>query len=532
MNIQEVTAVGKYFEKNPEKLEKYDFPLQSAAERFTDVSALHRGKEKLAGIIKQAAEKWKILKNITIKGKNLISTWDGNGFEPSYYFRSAIRYNDSYDGFAKDQGTPEDPEQEKLLRTYYSAYRKDFLTLEKAEIDLQHHQDRLDVKQARRKGIHPESYEKILSLIKYYTGKSGRKIPKEAKDALQKATVVANELPRVIYRGMFYDGNKIKDKEKFLKKWSPGSKPGAKFSKPSSWSTSQSVAAQFMTAQDSVKNREDGFAVMLRYTITDPKNVIADLRNLPESRFWNQQEIILDPEVTDYEVLYLIPGNDDAALTRLQDKVGKPYAGAAGFSKRELLLQSYFDLPLLDIPANIKEKWRTYTNLTAKQVKDAEGIIGNYIPEYESLLENFQFPLYVLMNKSIGPLEFAFDKFIDKANAAVSIKRYIPSSTSVKNSLTPLMQKILGKEKVSTEDVGYYNHIIFDATVTLASTSGNKIDFVIKDINNMRVKDVKDAPKIQNALEKNTEIRKEYLNICRNDLAEWNATKSIAKFQI
>lgn len=34
MIINEITAVGKYFQKNPEKLEKFDFSIPAASEEF------------------------------------------------------------------------------------------------------------------------------------------------------------------------------------------------------------------------------------------------------------------------------------------------------------------------------------------------------------------------------------------------------------------------------------------------------------------------------------------------------------------
>lgn len=548
MIVNEITAVEKYFQKNPEKLQSYDFPLQASAEEFKHHSALYVAKEKLDNRKKQLANKWiPLLEPITINGTNFLSQWKikWKELDVSRNFEYAIKNLPTYDKFVKEKGKPEDPEQDLLLRKYYSSFRKDFIAMKNAESALNMHQNLLTQKHAKRAGIAPQSYDKILSLVKYYTSESGRKIPKEAKEALQKATVVPKELPKYVYRGMFYDGAKIKDRDKFLKKWYPGSKPGAKFAKPSSWSTSPAVAVSFMDAQDMVKDQENGFAIMLRYTITDPNMVLADLRNLPETTFWNQQEIILDPEVTDYEVLHILPYEkgkewDQTELFKLQSKLGRPAAGAFGYSKREILLQQYFYLPFLEISPILKEKWKSYANLTAKEVKEKEHIAGLYNPEYEGKYENLKFPLYVLVNKYIGGMDIRFKEAIDENSMVVTLRRMMPASGHTETPMKTLVSKILEKPKWDAAEVGYNNYIECDAVITLVSTSGNIINFDIKDVKNVRVADFRNeiakepgARKIHIALRTNPPYRKEFFDIMKQEVKDSNSNStSIAKFRM
>lgn len=149
-------------------------------------------------------------------------------------------------------------------------------------------------KEALRVGLHPDDYEAALHWIVYYTSMSHRKIPDEVVPVIQKMTVRASQIPKKIYRGLFIDGAKVKDREAFLQKNQPGKKASFKMARTSSWTTDYGTAATFMTSDDRVKDTGAGFAMIVSYE-PKPEEIVADLRHLNFLRFWNQQEIIMIP---------------------------------------------------------------------------------------------------------------------------------------------------------------------------------------------------------------------------------------------
>lgn len=229
---------------------------------------------------------------------------------------------------------------------------------------------------AKRKGVSRKVLEDSIDWLIHYTDMSGKKIPKEIFDALNHITVDKNDYPLTVYRGIFYDGAKIKDKEKFLKKWYKGSKPKLKNRKATSWSTDISVAKSFMTDQDMVKDNENGYHMMLKYDITNPDDVVADLRKLDWLGFWSQQEILLSPSATDYEVLEMFPYTDNYYKDENKDLPYRKYinnsnlsnyGGMSGKDIKSIIKNDLFNAMLSNLPYDKKIEILSYKD---KKVKD------------------------------------------------------------------------------------------------------------------------------------------------------------------
>lgn len=222
---------------------------------------------------------------------------------------------------------------------------------------------------------------------------------KPSSYALLKAmTVVPSQLPSVIYRGFFYDGAKIKDQDKFLKQWAVGNSPKVKLGKPTSWSSSKSVAIGFMKNQDKVKNAEDGYHVLLKIKNPTEDEVIGDLRNFEFSRFWNQQEIIISPEVTRYTVEELLPYQEynapDNKYRDLEKSNMRPGAGSWGRNKNELLMD-IFNLSKYDISLNTKIDYKEIKDLTIGELIKRKMLSSEYFDdEYKSKHVKLLLPLF------------------------------------------------------------------------------------------------------------------------------------------
>jgi hypothetical protein len=229
-------------------------------------------------------------------------------------------------------------------------------------------------KESLKLGITDSAYKDALGVLGNYTSSSKKRLPKEVWDALRAITVKESALPAYVWRGIFYDGAKIKDREAFLKKWAPGSKPNVSQAKATSWSASRGTAIQFMTSQDFIKDFAGGYHVLLKWKV-DPKLVIADLRNMPDLPFWNQQELIVSPEARDYEVDTIIPAEpgkkwDEQEYEKMARKDAVPGGGGWGMRQDEFMGRYYFQTAKADIKPGLKEMLRDSRGMTVAEAKD------------------------------------------------------------------------------------------------------------------------------------------------------------------
>lgn len=236
-------------------------------------------------------------------------------------------------------------------------------------------------KDAEEHGFTVESFKAALSWIHYYTRKSRREIPEDAKRALKALTVVESTLPKVVYRGLFLDGAKIKNKEEFLKTLESGETPKELIKRgASSWSASKETAIHFMNDQDFIKDQVNGFHILLEWEV-DPKYVIADLRNLKKyNDFWNQQEIIANPPRKDYKVIKYIKyhkGYENGKRVETpyekfrRENTFKIGSGEMSIDVKKLILD-IFNLYRLDIPEDEKIRWKEYTYMTIPEIEKVE----------------------------------------------------------------------------------------------------------------------------------------------------------------
>jgi len=126
-----------------------------------------------------------------------------------------------------------------------------------------------------------------------------RTIDKSLYPFLQMLTIKnKTQLPKKIYRGIFLDGDKFnKMTTKEQDKYVVGGYVKLNNLKATSWSSSKDLAIDFMSPQDNIKNINDGYKILLSYTIEDINDIVADFRVFPSMKFFNQQELLLSPKV-------------------------------------------------------------------------------------------------------------------------------------------------------------------------------------------------------------------------------------------
>jgi len=288
-------------------------------------------------------------------------------------------------------------------------------------------------------GLSPSSVGQALDWVKYYTGGSYRKISPEVYDALQQITVDPSRLPKYIYRGFFFDGAKIKDREKFIQKWKEGSMPKAGLRKATSWSGDKGTAVSFMTDQDRVKNVDEGFHVLLKWKVR-PESVVADLRNLPaDYGFWNQHEFIVHPNVKDYVVDKLIPyerASGGAGLARYDNQPYTKFArsvkgGVGGFgqSKGDTLTSFLFN-PYDKYNRDEKIAYKQLLSLTTKDAVRKFNVFSNMNSWWKRQYSDLAFPLTAVW-RQIQPMGrkdvvMRIDKVISPTEA--TLKFYVDPS--------------------------------------------------------------------------------------------------------
>ncbi len=215
-------------------------------------------------------------------------------------------------------------------------------------------------------GLSSRDVEVAMSYVQEWTSMSRKRIDPSVWPLLQKISVDPSMLPKYVYRGLFYDGAKIKDPIKWSNKWYPGSKPGVSQGKTTSWSVDRGTAISFMIDQDFIKDKENGYYMLLKWEV-NPKMVIADLRNLPvDHKYWSQQEIIVSPDANNYEIDTMIPGKEgyEAYTKFASERQGGQ--GSSGRTKSEMAM-NFIGLPFDKVSPGDRIEFKKIAKMTVKE---------------------------------------------------------------------------------------------------------------------------------------------------------------------
>jgi len=312
------------------------------------------------------------------------------GWYDSEYFRKAIMESKTFEDFLEEVDTKKrfwkypfedynkkvEANEEPLFNIYRwmkSEYKEiqDFckwLTVALSGVQ------RLGHKRAEKEfmklGLSINDVQVAMSYVKEWTSMSRKKLDPSVWDLLNKISVDEKNLPQYAYRGIFYDGAKIKDPIKWKEKWYPGSQPGVSQGKATSWTIDRQTAMTFMTDQDFIKDADGGYYMLLKWKV-DPKLVIADLRNVPvDHTFWNQQELIVSPEAKDYEIDSMVPGSEGyEGLKKFQNE--KPGGqGAYGQTKADFAL-SFMSSPYETLSPGTRIEFKQISKMTLSEYRKA-----------------------------------------------------------------------------------------------------------------------------------------------------------------
>lgn len=247
-------------------------------------------------------------------------------------------------------------------------------------------------------GLSKRDVNIAMSHVVTWTSMSRKRLKPEVFPLLQKLSVDSSKLPKYVYRGIFYDGAKIKDLVKWSKKWYPGAKPGVSQGKATSFSIDRGTAASFMTDQDFIKDRKGGYYMLLKWKV-NPDQVVADLRNLPvDHSFWNQQEIIVSPKAKDYEVDVMIPGEEGDDALREFTKSIKGGGGAWGTTKADSAMD-FLNTPFDTLSINDRMQFKIVSKITVAEFK--KKYPGSRITDAEAF-QNMQMPLFNVFSKYVS----------------------------------------------------------------------------------------------------------------------------------
>lgn len=335
--------------------------------------------------------------------------------------------------------------------------------------------------QMMKLGLSINDVAKAMSWVQEWTSMSRKRLPKEVWPMLRDISVSTTLLPKYVYRGIFYDGAKIKDEKKFLDQWSPGNKPGVSQGKATSWSVDRGTAASFMTDQDFIKDSKRGYYVLLKWKV-DPQYVIADLRNLPvDHTFWNQQEIIVDPAAKDYEIDTIIPGAEGYdGLKKFQQTI-KSGAGHWGQPKKDFIKNLIFT-PFDEIETNQKIQWKQIMYMTFGEARSKFGVGSNWNEEWTKKIENAPFPLAQYMERLNRGAGFAVYPVATLPDGSIEFEVSIPANRWEYESIWG--PEIKGQYKAMIDNYGInpwsiQNEIVGRGKATLINRGFYDIDIKI-----------------------------------------------------
>jgi hypothetical protein len=324
-------------------------------------------------------------------------------------------------------------------------------------------------------GVNASDLKKAMSWVQEWTSMSRKRMPEDVWPLLKTISVDSGKLPKVLYRGIFYDGAKIKDQQKFLEKWKPGSQPGAGQGKATSWSIDRGTASSFMQAQDFIKDQQNGFHVLLKWEV-DEKEVICDLRNLPvDHKYWNQQEFIVSPAARNYTVDTLIPGSDDQGYRDFCASI-KGGAGAWGQMKKEYIA-NIMNVPFDTFDANQKIEWKQIMYMTLGQARAAYGIT-NW--SGHKFMDDVSYPLcQVLSNKYVSGFAFAPIAAISETEIELG---FFSSLSHIEYSRDPVIKATVEAIKNETKynQFGATDEIFGKGKATILSKSFYDVEVIIE----------------------------------------------------
>lgn len=406
--LLESNKAVEYFRAHPEELSKYangirphhkqDYKVDRVMTNFSDpewpakekiykasrMKLVKIGGEVIAFEVGRA--RWTYTNMLLGQGPEDYS----GGWYDAEYFRKAIVESKTFEDFLEaaeskkrffrypfeDYSQRIEPNEEPLVSIYRwmkSHYKEiqDFCKwLDVALAGIKRLGQKRAEKEFMKLGLSINDVEVAMSYIKEWTSMSRKKLDPSVWDLLNKISVDEKLLPIYLYRGIFYDGAKIKDPVKWKEKWFPGSKPGASQGKATSWTIDRGTAAGFMTDQDFIKDREGGYYMLLKWKV-DPKLIIADLRNLPvDHTFWNQQEIIVSPEAKDYEIDTMIPGSEGYDAYREFVKSNKGGQGAYGQTRADFALD-FMSSPYETLSPGTRMEFKQISKMTLGEYRKA-----------------------------------------------------------------------------------------------------------------------------------------------------------------
>lgn len=346
-----------------------------------------------------------------------LSGWPGKDIYGLDDVWGAFRDGNSYEAFAKkisnvyfrfdyESHVYEEPVLMSFIEKNYREVRSIFVNLNNAVSGLKDRVRKSFQNDLKKIGVNEKDLATAMSWIQEWTSMSRKRLPEDVWPILQDISVDAGKLPKYVYRGLFYDGAKIKDQKKFLDKWKIGEAPNASQGKATSWSVDPGTAAAFMDSQDFIKDEKNGYYMMLRWEV-DPKFVIADLRNLPvDHKFWNQQEIIVSPEAKNYTIYAMISGSEDRQVYR--DYVASIKGGQGGWGQlKKDMMSGFLTHPFDTIDVNTRIEWKRISHMTVAEVKDEYGFKTNYIEEIQSKIQDCNYALVDLV-KSASASSYPF----------------------------------------------------------------------------------------------------------------------------
>lgn len=425
LKITEKNALQSYISKHPEKIKEFGLgDYYSWKEIAQKVIRDNPIEEKWYEILKKFEAKYPYcFKDIYINSSYTLDKLLSEK-EPFEWFKNNEKH--SYEKYKLD------------FDKYFDDFirEKDLKKLKILNVEKNNYAETKFKQLANTYGINVKDLAEGFREIYRMQSSSYQKLKPETYNLLKAITVVPSELPKVLYRGFFMDGAKIKNREKFLKQWEVGNTPKVKLGKPTSWSTSKAVATRFMVDQDRVKNKEEGYHILLK--VTNPKfdEVIADFRNFDFSGYWNQQEVLLSPEITRYTVEEILPyqeyNDPNNAYKEFGNKNAKPGAGSFGMTKNEVLLD-IFNLSKYDISLDTKIEYKEIKDLTIGELVKRGLLRTTFFTEdykqtvYKILLPIYQFYKNVdwvnIVSKVISPSKVIMTSDIEFSNLSWRLSR-------------------------------------------------------------------------------------------------------------
>lgn len=465
--LNEKTALMKLYDKGVIDLQSFEMKKLNGKEQLhvDDVLSYFGYVGPIATINKMISK----MKYTTEIGSLYSLPSDADGAKKDY--EKAIEWLEGTEEWSR--GTPSfiDIDKAQYAKEYYNTksgrkeLQKAFFSISK--IKANHKQSFINQIEAET-GIKMSSLVTGFEWIHRYRTMSGRIIDKSVYPFLHALTVnKGKKLPKKVYRGLFMDGEKfLKMKPNVQDTYKVGNEIKLNNSKATSWSTSKGVAVQFMEAQDKVKNREDGFGLLVSYEIQSEEDVIADFRVLPDMRFFNQQEILISPTVKFGKIEAIIKHGEEVDL----DTVRKFGDDAYGIELTDYI-NNIISINEFNLPQNEIIQLKGLINLTLKEV----------VKMYPNLLQRWPNPDQILKEKGdlILPLAVSIGQ-PDKVLSPTKVEQTVTSRYVTEFDLNHTFDDKKGNKEMAD----YIDEYTITQTIELKSYSAKsfKFEFVVSKI--------------------------------------------------